>query len=166
MSILNWYVLRGFLLSFFMSIFILTFAMTGANLIKVLDLVSEGASAWAFLQFVMYILPIVLTYTIPWAVMVGVMQVFGRLSADSEITAMRACGISIMQIVSPIMLVTMLLTGICLYLQVELGPPLQGKAGTLPPRSFVFRLQDFSDGLRMRCMSLNMKNGSRSNGRL
>ena len=114
-----------------MSIFILTFAMTGANLIKVLDLVSEGASVWAFLQFVMYILPIVLTYTIPWAVMVGVMQVFGRLSADSEITAMRACGVSIMQIVAPIMLVTMLLTGICLYLQVELGPPLQGKARNL-----------------------------------
>ena len=131
MSILNWYVLRGFLLSFFMSIFILTFAMTGANLIKVLDLISEGASAWAFVQFVIYILPIVLTYTIPWAVMVGVMQVFGRLSADSEITAMRACGISIMQIVSPIMLVTVLLAALCLYLQVEIGPPLQGKARSL-----------------------------------
>lgn len=131
MFILNWYVLRGFLLSFFMSIFILTFAMTGANLIKILDLVSEGASAWAFIQFVFYIMPIVLTYTIPWAVMVGVMQVFGRLSADSEITAMRACGVSIMQIVSPVMLVTVLLTALCLYLQIELGPPLQGKAKAL-----------------------------------
>ena len=131
MSILNWYVLRGFLVSFSMAILILTFAMTGANLIKVLDLISEGASAWAFLQFMLYILPIVLTFTIPWAVMVGVMQVFGRLSADSEITAMRACGISIMQIVSPIMLVTVLLTAVCLYLQVELGPPLQGKARSL-----------------------------------
>ena len=66
MSILNWYVLRGFLLAFFMSIGILTFAMTGANLIKVLDLVAEGASAWAFVQFVFYILPIVLTFTVPW----------------------------------------------------------------------------------------------------
>ncbi|MBR2871900.1 MAG: LptF/LptG family permease [Lentisphaeria bacterium] len=131
MSILNWYVLRGFLLAFFMSIGILTFAMTGANLIKVLDLVAEGASAWAFIQFVFYILPIVLTFTVPWAVLVAVMLVFGRLSADSEITAMRACGISIMQIVSPIMLVTVLLTGICLYLQVELGPPLQKKARSL-----------------------------------
>ena len=55
MSILNWYVLRGFLLAFFMSIGILTFAMTGANLIKVLDLVAEGASAWAFIQFVFYL---------------------------------------------------------------------------------------------------------------
>ena len=128
MGILNWYVLRGFLLSFSMAIFILTFAMTGANLIKILDLVSEGASAWAFLQFALYILPIMLTYTIPWAVMVGVMQVFGRLSADSEITAMRACGVSILRIAAPVMLVTMLLTAICLYLQVELGPPLQGQA--------------------------------------
>ena len=72
MGILNWYVLRGFLLAFFMAIGILTFAMTGANLIKVLDLVAEGASAWAFMQFVFYILPIVLTFTIPWAVMVAV----------------------------------------------------------------------------------------------
>ena len=131
MSILNWYVLRGFLLAFFMAIGILTFGMTGANLIKVLDLVSEGASAWAFVQFVFYILPIVLTFTVPWAVMVAVMLVFGRLSADSEITAMRACGVSILQIVAPIALVTVLLTGLCLYLQVELGPPLQGKARKL-----------------------------------
>lgn len=131
MSILNWYVLRGFLLAFCMAIGILTFGMTGANLIKVLDLVSEGASAWAFIQFIFYILPIVLTFTVPWAVMVAVMLVFGRLSADSEITAMRACGVSILQIMAPIMLVTVLLTGLCLYLQVELGPPLQGKARSL-----------------------------------
>ena len=131
MSILNWYVLRGFLLAFCMAIGILTFAMTGANLIKVLDLVAEGASAWAFIQFMFYILPIVLTFTVPWAVMVAVMLVFGRLSADSEITAMRACGVSIMQIVSPIMIVTAILTALCLYLQVELGPPLLGKSRTL-----------------------------------
>ena len=128
MRCLNWYVTKSFLITFFMAILILTFAMTGANLIKILDLVSEGASAWAFCQFALYILPIMLTYTIPWAVMVGIMQVFGRLSADSEITAMRACGVSIMQIVAPVMLVTVLLTGVCLYLQVELGPPLQGQA--------------------------------------
>ena len=131
MSILNWYVLRGFLVAFGMAILILTFGMTGANLIKVLDLISEGASVWAFLQFMFYILPIVLTFTVPWAVMVAVMLVFGRLSADNEITAMRACGISIMQIVSPIMLVTVMLTALCLYLQVEVGPPLLGKSRTL-----------------------------------
>lgn len=128
MKTLNWYVTRGFLVAFFMAIGILTFGMTGANLIKVLDYVSQGISVWTFCQFTLYILPIILTFTVPWAVMVAVMLVFGRMSADSEITAMRACGVSILQIVSPILLLTVALTALCLYLQVELGPPLLGKS--------------------------------------
>ena len=128
MKTLNWYVTRGFLVSFFMAILVLTFGMTGANLIKVLDLLSKGISFLTFCKFTLYILPFILTFTVPWAVMVGVMLVFGRMSADSEITAMRACGVSILQIVSPILLLTVALTGLCLYLQVELGPPLLGKS--------------------------------------
>ena len=131
MKILNWYVTRGFLLAFFMAIGILTFGMTGANLVKVLDYVSQGISFATFLKFTLYILPIILTFTVPWAVMVAVMLVFGRMSADSEITAMRACGVSILQIVSPILIITFLLTLLCLYLQVEIGPPLLGKSRTL-----------------------------------
>ncbi len=131
MKILNWYVTRGFLLAFAMAIGILTFGMTGANLIKVFDMVSQGISFWTFLEFTGLILPIVLTFTVPWAVMVAVMLVFGRMSADSEITAMRACGISIMQIVSPILIITFFLTLLCLYLQVEVGPPALGKSREL-----------------------------------
>ncbi len=128
MKILNWYVTRGFLFAFFMAIGILTFGMTGANLIKVLNYVSQGISFLTFLKFTACILPIILTFTVPWAVMVAVMLVFGRLSADSEITAMRACGVSIMQIVSPILIITFLMMILCLYLQVEVGPPLLGKS--------------------------------------
>jgi len=128
---LNWYVTRGFLVAFFMAIGVLTFGMTGANLVKVLDYVSQGISFWKFAEFTLYILPIVLTFTVPWAVMVAIMLVFGRMSADNEITAMRACGISIMQIVSPILIITFLLTLLCLYLQVEIGPPLLGKSRDL-----------------------------------
>ena len=131
MRTLNWYVMRGFLLAFIMAIAILTFGMTGANLVKVLDVVAQGISFTVFLKFTLYLLPIVLTFTIPWAVMVAVMLVFGRMSADSEITAMRACGVSILQIVSPILLFTVLLTAFCLYLQVEIGPPLLGKSRDL-----------------------------------
>ncbi len=131
MKILNLYVLRGFLLAFGMAILILTFGMTGANLIKVFDFIAKGIPLVEFFKFTLYILPVILTFTVPWAVMVGVMLVFGRLSADSEITAMRACGVSILQIVSPILLFTLALTGLCLYLQVELGPPLLGKSRQL-----------------------------------
>ena len=131
MKTLNWYVTRGFLLAFSMAIVILTFGMTGANLVKVLDYVSQGIPLGTFCRFTLYILPIILTFTVPWAVMVAVMLVFGRMSADNEITAMRACGISIMQIMSPVMIITVLLTALCLYLQVEVGPPLLGRSREL-----------------------------------
>jgi lipopolysaccharide export LptBFGC system permease protein LptF len=50
------------------------------------------------------------------------MLIFGRLSADNEITAMRACGVSILQIVAPIIMLSFLLTCLCLYIQLEAGP--------------------------------------------
>ena len=85
MKTLNWYVTRGFLTTFFMAIGILTFAMTGAQLIKILTILSS-VSFWTFCKYTLYILPWALTFTVPWAVMAAVMLVFGRLSADSEIT--------------------------------------------------------------------------------
>lgn len=128
MKILNRYVVRSFFLAFCMAILILTFAMTGANLARVLDFVSRGIPLSVFGTYILYMLPRILTFTVPWAVMVAVMLVFGRMSADSEITAMRACGISILQIVSPLLLITVALTALCIYLQVEVGPPLLGKS--------------------------------------
>ena len=131
MRTLNWYVTRGFLLTFGMAIVVLTFVMTGANLIKAMDFLMRGVPFKTFLEFTLCLLPIALTFTVPWAVLVGVMLVFGRLSADSEITAMRACGVSILQIMAPILLITFLLTCFCLYLQVEVGPPLLGRSREL-----------------------------------
>lgn len=131
MKTLNIYVLKNFLITFGMAIGVLTFVMMGARLVKIFEFISRGIPISNFLLFMMYIMPIVLTFTIPWAVLVAVMLVFGRLSADTEITAMRACGVSILQIVSPILIITFLMTILCLYLQVEVGPPLLGKSRSL-----------------------------------
>lgn len=131
MWILNRYVTRDFLIVFCMAIGILTFGMMGARLVAVMELLSRGIPVENFLKFVVYTLPVVLTYTIPWSILVATMVVFGRLSADSEITAMRACGISILQIIAPLLLIVMLMSAVCLYLQVDAGPPLQWEARTL-----------------------------------
>ncbi|MBE6357793.1 MAG: YjgP/YjgQ family permease [Lentisphaerae bacterium] len=131
MRCLNWYVTKAFLITFGMAILVLTFAMTGANLIKVLEFVSRGIPMAVFGKYMLFILPRILTFTVPWAVMVSVVLLFGRLSADNEITAMRACGVSIIQIISPILLITFLMTLLCLYLQVEIGPPLLWKSRSM-----------------------------------
>ena len=99
MKILNWYVTRSYIATFLMAIAILTFGMTGGHLMKIYEYLSKGIPLSSAMEFLLYNLPQMLTFTIPWASLVSIMLVFGRLSADNEITAMRACGVSILQIV-------------------------------------------------------------------
>lgn len=131
MKTLNLYVTRAFLVTFFMALGVLTFGMTGARIARIFDVIANGLPVSAFLQFLVYIMPVVLTFTIPWAIMAAVMLVFGRLSADSEITAMRACGISLLQVVSPIILITLMITALCLYIQLFVAPVSYFKARQL-----------------------------------
>ena len=131
MKILNLYVTRNFMGTFLMAIGILTFGMTGSHLMKVFEYISSGVPIRNAFIFLLYVLPIVLAFTIPWAALVSVMLVFGRLSADNEITAMRACGVSILQIVAPIIVIAFILTCTCLYLQLQVGPHYLGEARNL-----------------------------------
>ena len=131
MKILNWYVTKSFFSTFLMAISILTFGMTGAQLMKAFDYLSQGIPVSLVGEFLLYTLPMALAFTIPWAALVSIMLVFGRMSADNEITAMRACGVSILQIIAPIILSTFCLTCLCLYLQLEVGPWALGQARSL-----------------------------------
>ncbi len=131
MRVLNWYITKSFLVTFGMAIFILTFCMTGARIAIYLDTIVNGIPLDTFCKFIIYVMPVMLTYTIPWSILAAVMLIFGRLSADSEITAMRACGISILQIVAPIMLIVFLITGLSFFMHLELGPVGLWKSRTL-----------------------------------
>src|SRR5438552_18542905 len=51
------------------------------------------------------ILPNVLTFTIPMAMLVGILTGFGRMSSDSETIAFRAAGVSMKRLLLPVMLI-------------------------------------------------------------
>jgi len=152
MKTINLYILKAFLITFGMAIGLLTFFMMGANVAKDLDkFVTQGLPLSSVFEFAMCLIPIALTFTIPWAVLVAVMLVFGRLSADSEITAMRACGISVLQIVSPVMIIAFLMMILCLYLQVQIGPPLLGAARQVATKTAIDHPSAmFEPGVRVR----------------
>jgi len=75
---------------------------------KVLDLIElvikKGVSLEAVLKLMLYIMPSFLVLTIPMAVLVATLTAFGRLSTDSEITAMKASGISLYTLFVPVVL--------------------------------------------------------------
>ena len=68
------------------------------------------------------ILPSVLTFTIPMAVLVGILTGFGRMSSDSETIAFRAAGVSMKRLLLPVMLIGGLAWAANLALTVWIAP--------------------------------------------
>src|SRR5205814_5079186 len=85
--------------------------------------------------FVAYVLPFSLIFTIPWGLLTAVLLVFGRLSADNELTALRSNGVSIIRICVPLMIIAIICTIVSIWLNVEVAPAAQEEM-----RSTVFNL--------------------------
>jgi LPS export ABC transporter permease LptF/LPS export ABC transporter permease LptG len=76
-------------------------------------LISRSAPPATIVRVFVYLLPSMLSVTIPMAFLLGVLLAFGRLAADSEIVALRATGVSPSRLLRPVLagsLVTGLLT--------------------------------------------------------
>ena len=74
------------------------------------------------LEFVTLVVPFSLIFTIPWAFLTGILLVFGRLSADNELVSLRMTGMSMPRICAPVFALALLLSGICLWVNVSLAP--------------------------------------------
>lgn len=67
------------------------------------------------LELMLYSIPFTAAITIPMGTLFGALFSLGRLSQDSEIVAMRAGGISLLQIFKPMLLLGLILTGFLFY---------------------------------------------------
>ena len=137
MKRLNLYIASNLLVSTLIGIGVLTFVMLGGSLFKAFDLVSRGVSLTMLLKFMGYMIPYFLQFTLPLALLCATVLVFSRLSADNEISAMRASGISLWQIIAPGLLLAAAFSAICLYLQTEVGPESYYRAKQLKSSSNV-----------------------------
>ena len=69
-----------------------------------------------------YVIPSMLPFTIPAALLMTVCLVYGRLSGDHEITAAKSAGISVMSLLWPALILGGLLSGLSLYLTDQVIP--------------------------------------------
>ncbi|MCE9614174.1 MAG: LptF/LptG family permease [Lentisphaerae bacterium] len=122
MRTLNRYLTGSFLLTFVLSLLIVTFVMCIGILFRVTDLIARGVSWQPVLKVLLYSFPQSLTYAIPVSVLTSGLLVFGRLSADGEITAMRASGVNMWAIVKPPCILAAVLSLFCVVLNNELVP--------------------------------------------
>ncbi len=109
-------------MTFAMALVILSFVMSVGLLFKVTEYIAAGASASLVLRFLWTGFPGTLSLSIPIAALVSALLVFGRLSSDSEISAMRACGIRLVDIMRMPLMISVLLSLWCLHLNGSVAP--------------------------------------------
>ena len=111
--------------STFIGVMVLTGVMVLANVFKEMERLLGDTSALPLLtvfQFILYVIPYSLVFTIPWALLTAILLVFGRMSADNEMTALRMTGMSMPRICIPVFILAVLMSGLCYYVNVELAP--------------------------------------------
>jgi len=75
---------------------VFTFILFTRDLGRILELVVRNSAPLpSIAEIFFYTVPVALTYTVPMGVLVGILIGLSRLSADSEVTAMRASGLSV-----------------------------------------------------------------------
>jgi len=112
MRVLRDYILKEFFYSFLLSVAVFTFVLLVGNIITLADLIiNKAVDIVSVLTLFFYMIPWLLSFTLPMAALTAVILTFGRFSSDGELTAMKASGISLFRISVPI-LVTGLLFGV------------------------------------------------------
>jgi lipopolysaccharide export system permease protein len=122
MKIIERYVLQSFLTAFFLAWLVLSFVMTIGLLVKITQLLISGLPMRAVGLFMLVGFPETLQLTVPLGLLVSSLLVFSRLSADSEIAAMRACGVNLLMIMKWPLIVAVICTVLGFYVNNEIVP--------------------------------------------
>lgn len=121
--ILDHYILRELLPTFFLSIAVLTLALFLQKIFRLVELVtSKGSSLADTGKLLLYILPGFLMLTIPLSLLVAALTAFSRLSTDSEITAMKASRISLYAMIRPVFTFSVILFMVTAFIANVLAP--------------------------------------------
>jgi LPS export ABC transporter permease LptF len=137
MKLIDRYVSRQLIVNLVFAIVVLSLVLVIGNIFRKLLplLVNHDLPVEYLVGFVAYVLPFSLIFTIPWGLLTAVLLVFGRMSADNELIALRSNGVSISRICIPLVVISILCTAASVWLNVDVAPAAQEQM-----RSTVFNL--------------------------
>ena len=125
MKIIDRYVGLSVLMTAFIGVVVLSLVLVLGNIFKeLLDVLinNPDVPVTTVLVFMALVLPFSLTFTIPWGFLTALLLVFGRISADNELVALKSNGVSIPRLCVPVFVLATLLTLTCFWINVEIAP--------------------------------------------
>jgi lipopolysaccharide export system permease protein len=117
------YLLFEIITNFTVGIFIFSFVLLTGKTFQLADLiVNKGMPLFVIVKLFGLMLPFFMVFTIPMSLALGVILTFGRASNDYEIIALKSSGVSLYQLMRPVLLFSIFAWVLTLYLTVFVTP--------------------------------------------
>ncbi|MBN2225538.1 MAG: LptF/LptG family permease [Deltaproteobacteria bacterium] len=122
-STISKYLLFEIITNFFVGIIIFSFVLLTGRTFQLADLiVNKGMSIYIIVKLFGMMLPFFLVFTIPMSLALAVILTFGRASYDYEIIALKSSGVSLYQLLRPVLIFSVFAWVLTSYLTIFVTP--------------------------------------------
>ena len=102
MNTLNKYLVKESLIPFLLSLGVITTVLFLQFLIRAIDrFLGKGLDVWIILEYLYLNLAWIIALSVPMSLLISTVMTYGRMSQDNEITALKAAGVSVFNIIKP-----------------------------------------------------------------
>jgi lipopolysaccharide export system permease protein len=122
-SILDRYILAGFLRIFAISLAVITGLYLTADFFeRIGSLLESGASVLTVLRYFLFKAPLLISRVVGFATLFSTLFCLGLLARTQEITAIRSSGVSVQRIALPLLVLSLLISGLTFFWNETLVP--------------------------------------------
>ena len=121
---LHKYITRQVLAGLLLTMAVFTFVILLVNVMRdVLPLLLSGhIPGWLVARALALELPFACVFALPMGLITATLLVFRRFSADQELTALRASGVSLVALITPVLGLSLMCCGVSAWLNMDVGP--------------------------------------------